>query len=312
MPMRVLVALTAPAALVGCGDSSSSDPQLPTDPPSAVTKVTSGGFSSPTDAVASPDGRTFYFAGFDDQQTPAIFKVSSEPGSTAELLAVGEPFAAPTGLVLSCDGATLYIADLGADTGGDEGAIFSLSTAGGAVTDLGTTGVARPSGLAMHADCATLAVSGRTVDGKPGVFGIATAGGSARTVYAGDPLVSPTGLHIDTDGVHWLMDHRAAGMTGEGVLWAIPSDGSSITEVISDLRMGTTGGVSLTAGGGTAVMPTLDANGVAQLTSVAIASGEVTQLAVPDMTDPSGIRTARETGVFAVVDSEASAIYRAE
>jgi hypothetical protein len=30
------------------------------------------------------------------------------------------------------------------------------------------------------------------------------------------------------------------------------------------------------------------------------------------MTDPSGLRTAREAGVFAVVDSEAGAIYRAE
>jgi hypothetical protein len=108
------------------------------------------------------------------------------------------------------------------------------------------------------------------------------------------------------------MDHRAAGEHGEGVLFAIAADGSAPTEVASDLRMGTFGGVSLTAGGGTAVMPTLDADGRGQLTSVDIASGTVQQLAAPELVDPAGLRTARQAGVFAVVDSEGGAIYRAQ
>ena len=183
MAKRALAALTlAPAALVGCG---SSDTDLPTDPPTEIKQVTTGGFQSPTDAVSSPDGKTFYFAAYDMEKNPAIFKVSSEPGS-------------------------------------------------------------------------------------------------------------------------------AAGDQGEGVLWAIPADGSTATAVISNLRMGTTGGVSLTAGGGTAVMPTKDVEGNAQLTSVNIKTGETLQLAAPAMTDPSGLRTARGAGVFAVVDSEAGTIYRAE
>ena len=108
------------------------------------------------------------------------------------------------------------------------------------------------------------------------------------------------------------MDHLAAGADGEGVLYAIPSDGSSATEVVSNLHMGTPGGVSLTAGGGTAVMPTRDDQGHAQLTSVDIESGEVSQLAVPNLVDPTGVRTARGAGVMVVVDSEAGAIYRAQ
>jgi hypothetical protein len=95
------------------------------------------------------------------------------------------------------------------------------------------------------------------------------------------------------------------------VLFAIPSDGSKATEVMSSLRMGTPGGVSLTAGGGTAVMPTRDENGAAQLTSVDIATGAVTQMPTPDMADPTGLRTARKAGVFVVVD-QAGTIYRAE
>ena len=307
MTKRALAALTAaPFALVGCGSSSND---LPSDPPSQVTKVTSGGFQSPTDAVSSPDGKTFYFSAYDDEKNPAIFRVSSEPGATAEAIAVGEPLDHPIGLVMSCDGATLYIADIGDENGN----IFALSTtAGGTPQNLNATGIIRPSGLAMRSDCKTIHATGRTEAGEPALFSISTEGGVATTVYKGAPLISPTGLHVDDQGVSWVMDHRAPGANGEGVLFAIPADGSAANEVVSNLLMGTTGGVSLTAGGGTAVMPTKDADGNGQLTSVNIASGEMVQLAAPEMIDPSGLRTARKAGVFAVVDSEAATIYRAE
>lgn len=306
---RVLVAvLAAPTALAACGGSD-DDESVPFSPPTSVAKVASGGFSSPTDAVASLDGGTFYFAAYNDLKEPAIFQTSSEPGSTAAQMTAGDPLEMPIGLVLSCDGGTLFIADMG---GEEDGGILAMSTSGGAATKLLVNGMLRPGGLAMASDCETIYATGRTTDGAPALFAVSIAGGEARVVYQGAPLVSPTGLHIDSDGVSWVMDHRAAGASGEGVLFAIPADGSAATEVISDLRMGTPGGVSLTSGGGTAVMPTRDRDGNAQLTSVHIASGEMNQLAAPDMIDPAGLRTARDASVFAVVDSEAGAIYRAE
>jgi DNA-binding beta-propeller fold protein YncE len=305
MATRVLVtSLAAPLALSGC--SSSND--LPSDPPKRVEKVTSEGFTSPTDAVASLDGRELYFTAYDLEKQPAVFRTAASGGSTAEKLAAGEPLESPLGLVLSCDGKTLYVADIG----GDAGAVLSIGTSGGALTDLAVTGIVRPGGLAMGPDCATLFATGRTDDGKPALFSISTQGGAAATVWAGEPLSSPTGVHVDDAGVAWVMDHRATGAQGEGVLFAIPADGSAATEVISDLRMGTFGGVSLTAGGGVAVMPTVDAEGRGQLTSVEIASGTMQQLAAPELVDPAGLRTARAAGVFAVVDSEGGAIYRAE
>jgi hypothetical protein len=183
---------------------------------------------------------------------------------------------------------------------------------GSAVAALGATGIVRPGGLAMAKDCATLYATGRTEAGEPAIFSMPAAGGAASVVYKGDPLVAPSGLHIDNDNVVWGMDNRAHGDNGEGVLFAIPADGSAATPVISNLRMGTPGGVSLTAGGGTAVMPTRDADGNAQLTSVNIKTGEIAQLAAPTMIDPAGLRTARKAGVFAVVDQEGNAILRAE
>lgn len=300
MAKRFVVAALALSACSGDG--------LPTDPPKKLTKVAQGGFTSPSDAVASPDGRTFYFAAYDAQKQPSLWKTSSRPGSTAEELASGDPLGTPIGLVLSCDGRTLYVADLG----GDAGAVLAISTSGGTPGDLGASGIVRPGGLAMGPDCKSLYVTGRTADGTPALFRMPVAGGAASVVWMGAPLVAPTGLHVDSAGVAWVMDHLAAGAHGEGVLFAIPSDGSAATEVISNLRMGTPGGVSLTAGGGTAVMPTRDDDGRAQLTSVDIASGEMAQLAAPDLIDPAGLRTARSAGVFAVVDSEGGAIYRAE
>lgn len=304
MAKRLLVALAStPLALIGCHTSE----DLPSDPPTTVTEVSSGGFESPTDAVASPDGRKFYFAAWNMDKQPTLFTVSSAPGSAPAVLASGDPLEAPINLVLSCDGATLYVADLG----DEDGKVLSTSTSSGALTTLESTGITRPGGLAIGPDCKTLYVTGRLADGTPALFTMPTGGGEARVVYQGEPLISPTGLHVDSEGVAWVLDHNAQGPGGAGVLFAIPSDGSKATVVVSNLRLGTPGDCSLTAGGGTAVIPTRDADGNAQLTSVDIASGEITQLATPDMHDPTGFRGARKAGVFAIADSEAGRIYSA-
>ena len=310
MARRLLVVLAStPAALIGCHASEDGLPgSLPSTPPTSVTQVTSGGFQSPTDVVASPDGRSFYFAAWGMDGVPGLFQVAAAPGSAASVLAAGAPLEAPLGLVMSCDGKTLYVADLG----GEAGAIIAASTAGGAPVPLAATGVSRPGGLALGPDCKTLFVTGRLTDDTPAVFALPVGGGSARVIYQGAPLVAPTGLYVDSDEVAWVMDHRAQGQDGEGVLFAIPSDGSAAGEVASNLRMGTPGGVSLTAGGGTAVMATRDADGHGQLTTVDIASGELAQLPVPEIKDPAGLRTARQAGVFAIVDSESAAIFRAQ
>ena len=297
MAKRLWVALlSTPAALIGCHSSSDG---LSSDPPSSIEEVTSGGFQSPTDAVASPDGKTLYFAAWDLQRQPTLFSVSTEARGAAAPIAAGDPLEAPIGLVLSCDGKTLYVADLG----GEAGAILAMSTDGGALAPLTATGLSRPGGLAMGPDCKSLFASGRLDDGTPAVFQIPVGGGDARVVYHGAPLVAPTGLHVDSQGVIWQMDHVAQDGAGQGVLFAIPSDGSKATIIASNLNMGTPGGVSLTAGGGVALVPTRDADGNAQLTSIDIATGKVEQLPAPMMVDPAGVRTARGAHVVALTDN---------
>ena len=131
----VAALLSAPVALIG---ACHSDTDLPSDPPKSLIKVTSGGFVSPGDAVASPDGRDFFFTGYTDDadRLPSIFKTSSQPGSTAAALASGDPLEAPIGLVMACDGSQLYVADMGSEVG----AVFSLSTGGGALARMALEG----------------------------------------------------------------------------------------------------------------------------------------------------------------------------
>ncbi|HVV88435.1 MAG TPA: hypothetical protein VHE35_35575 [Kofleriaceae bacterium] len=296
-----LAAPALPTLLAACADDGAG---LPADPPSSVTLVAWGGFTAPTDAVSSPDGATFYFAARDGQGQPAIFSVSSEPGSTAHARQAGAPLAGPTGLVMSCDGATLYVAD--------PSGVYSMPAAGGALTAVAVGGVDHATGLAMASDCTTLYATGRTTDDQPALFSFPTTGGIARIVHMGQPLVEPSGMFIDDLNVAWVMDALAAGQDGPGVLFAIPSDGSTATPVMSNLHMGSPGGVSLTAGGGTAVIPTRDVSNKTQLTTVKIATGAVVNVPAPDILAPAGIRVARGAGVFAVVDAAGDAIYRAD
>src|SRR2546428_2687241 len=286
----------------GCGPGATSPAPLPTAPPTMVTAVATSGFTSPTDAVASPDGRTFYFGGVTDPGgDPAVFSIAAAGGAVSRIV-VGDPLSYPTGLVLSCDGGTLYVADSASAGGagtGDEGAVFSLGTASGTLADLGVTGVSSPQGLAMGPDCQTLYISGQDASGAGAIFRVSADGGPATAIATGSPLVSPTGLHVDSQNVVWALDHLALGMNGIGVLYSI-APGGAPAEVVSGLRLGAPGGVSLTAGGGTAVIPTRDAAGQGQLTAITIATGAVTNLPAPQMLDPAGLRTARSAGVFAV------------
>ena len=71
----VVAAIATPLVAVACHGSDS----LPTDPPTKTSLVAKGGFTSPGDAVSSPDGAEFYFTGYleDEDRTPAILHTSS-------------------------------------------------------------------------------------------------------------------------------------------------------------------------------------------------------------------------------------------
>jgi hypothetical protein len=264
--------------------------------------------------VSSPDGTTFYFGAFTDADEPAIFRVPAAGGTAMALTpATGHGLVYPSGLVLSVDGTTLFIADPQADPDGDgvDGAIFSMPVAGGTPVALPLMGAAEPNSLGVNGASTQLYFAGRTAAGVAAVLSVPIAGGMARTV-ATTPLVAPTGLYVDSDDVVWVLDHLAEGPVGVGVLFSITPAGV-VTPIVSGVQLGTPGGVSLIAGGGTAVVSGRDATtGAGQLWAIDLTSMEVDPVPLPGFIDPAGLRTARGAGVFAMVDSEGNAIFRGE
>ncbi|HEU5056839.1 MAG TPA: hypothetical protein VFU21_09960, partial [Kofleriaceae bacterium] len=226
-------------------------------------------------------------------------------------LHAGFPLEDPTGLVLSCDGGTIFLADIGPEASeleDGQSLLYAWDVAGGALSAITTTGMAEAASLAIGPDCATLYATGYADDGAPGLFRLSPAGGAAEAVLTGGPLQSPSGVFVDADGVAWVMD-QLPGRGSGGVLWAV-SPGGEASEVVSGLGLSEPAGVSRVAGGGTAVIANRTADGEGQLLAVHIESGERTEIAT-SMIEPAGLRTAREAGVFAIADSDGDAIYRA-
>lgn len=301
--LSTVLVLSASVTVGGCAPFGSAAKDLPT----SVKQVARGGFTSPADAVASPDGETFYFSARTDAGSAAFFRVVAKPGSQATALASGGPLLAPRGLVLSCDGLTLY-----GSSGGKSGApIYALPTAGGVLTALNTTGIGEVYGLAIGPDCKTLFVTGRTPSEQPALFKVDKSGGAAQVVLSGAPLLAPGAVFVDAKSVAWVMD----GATASGQLFAVPADGQGgpATTVVSGLRVSAVGGgVSLNSLGGTAMITTHAPDGSSELTAIELATGERTEIPTPEIRDPTGLRTARSAPVLAVADTSGDAIFRVE
>jgi DNA-binding beta-propeller fold protein YncE len=307
---RIMTGLLALAAVAGCNSGPTGSPAKPTK----VELVTDTGFRQAGAVESSPDGTTFYAAAYDDTGRPTVFSIDVDSGDVAPLHA-GEPFLYPADLAMSCDGSTLYVADTGmgvpdseigdpAQALGQAGGVHVLSTADGSVSQLPTSGLARAAGVVVSVDCETLYIAGWTDMEVPAVFKLPVAGGATEVVYEGMPLRSPTGLHVDANGVSWVMDHEARNEQGEGLLFAITPEGE-ISEVIGGLGMGRHGGVSLVPAGVTAAIPTY--NEATKQTELVVAnteSGEVSSVPIPDLAHPTGVAAAREAPVMVIAGEQ--------
>jgi len=314
---RIMSGLLAISAGLGC---NSGDDALPTTPPTKVELVTDAGFRDAGAVAVSPDGKTFYVAASDEEGQPAIFSVDVASGSVTALH-TGEPLLYPSDIEVSCDGSQLFVTDMGLgsaddtefdDTDEDEtpvatGGIQLLAADGSSISTLDSTGIARAAGIVLGSDCDTLFATGWTDGLQPALFTVPSAGGAATVIHEGEPLVSPTGVHVDSDDVAWVMDHLALNAEGEGMLFAITLEGE-VFEVISALDMGRHGGVSLVPGGQTAVMPVLNDDGEGQLVTANTVSGDVSRIDTPHIAHPTGVAAARNAPVMAIAGEQSISI----
>ncbi len=321
--MTRLTVLVSLAALVLAACSSDSDQvPLPEGPPTQVALVTDENIASPMDAVASHDGKTFYFTAYDTSPTAnaespaAIFSVPAR-GGTPRVLFEGPPLEDPSGLVLSCDGETLFVSDISAEgavgsseVGADESPLYRFDLGSKTLSPISTPGIAEAGSLALSSDCSTLYITGYNEAGEAALFRMPAAGGAVSVVLAGEPLLAPTGVYVDENNVAWVMDQQPHDVTG-GVLFAVAEDGS-VSRVMGELGTSEPAGVSLFADTGIAVIPHRDRDSGSQILTVDINSGEMTVIDTPQMVEPAGMRSARNAGVIAIVDMDGNAIYRAQ
>lgn len=191
----------------GNGDAPAAGPFRSMEPAANAP----GLFSEPRVGVPLGDGSVAFLAsveGASDQELAragARVAVWLKPAGDAppRVLYAGDKLVNPFDIDASLDGKTLYIADIAGGAEGD-GAIVSISPSGGEPTEL-VSGYA-PRGLTVSDD-GRIFFSG--IDETTGEAGVFTLSGSAvLRVFAGAPLVDPSGIAVLKNGGVLVADTR--------------------------------------------------------------------------------------------------------
>jgi DNA-binding beta-propeller fold protein YncE len=168
-------------------------------------------FTQPRAGVPLADGRVVFLATVEgltiDETTAAGERVGVfmqlAGGAAPTVLYAGDKMVNPFDIDVSPDNRTLYIADPAAGSEG-QGAILTLPVAGGEPSEA-VSGKA-PRGVTV-ADDGKVYFSGIDQDnGDPAVFLL--HGATVSTVFAGSPLVDPSGLAVLADGTVLVAEPR--------------------------------------------------------------------------------------------------------
>ncbi|MBM4367017.1 MAG: hypothetical protein FJ102_12460 [Deltaproteobacteria bacterium] len=193
------------------------------------------------DVVATEDGA--YVAGFNLAGEAGIWWFDAAGGAATEVYA-GDPLVMPTGLALSGDQSTLYVSDLGvvSSSGTMNGAVYSLASGGGALTELGADdSIDLPGDVAEQHGGSGLYVSGFDSTGNAAIFSL--SGGTATALSSGGSLVDPTAIAVSPDG-NWLfvIDSLAADGRAAVIRFELPGFASMV--VASGFQVAFPGGVA--------------------------------------------------------------------
>jgi hypothetical protein len=328
-PLIALAALAGGAMTQGCGDGGGGTNTGGSGPGGTSTNTgtstgtgtggiggTGGtgvgtidkGIDSPIALDATPDdtGSMIYFTAV-GPNGPGVF--SAPPEGAAKQLAAGDPFAAPFGIAIGTDGKQLYVADPGADTGGDRGAIFVLPIGGGNPTALSGSADTVPRGLEIAGEGGkdVLYFTGNDkTDGQPGVFKLDAGGGTVSAVAKGAPFRDPGGVAIASNGDLYVSDTvSAASHTAE----IIKVSGGAATVLVSDIRIGYPAGVALSSDEKTLFVSGYDPDTLTdRLIAIDLGTNAVSLMFAAEIgsfREAAGLHRAKKAEVFAWADSSA-------
>jgi hypothetical protein len=283
-----------------------------------VTQIANGDeFARPFDATPDSTAGIVYFTALNDEGESSIFQVQvADPPALATAAAVfeGPPLVAPFGLALSGDGATLYIADPGADedttdADGYKGEIWTLDTSGGNPQNVTQAQGYRARGIEVANDGNDDVVyftGNDPATGIPGVFSMPAGGGTITTLVNGGGLVDPSGIAVNAAGIAYVGDS----IGGEGGVATIFEVSDAAVPLVTDLKVGYPVGVSLDGNETHLFVSGIDPlTGFDVLYSIDLSDNAVTQFdaGLEDLNEAAGLHRARNVNTFAFADANADA-----
>jgi sugar lactone lactonase YvrE len=286
--------------LAACGDGDGgSAPALGDAGIRAATVVAQTDASQqPVDAVPSPDGRLIYYlATGDSSASAALFRVNADGGPVSTVLS-GAPLVKPTGLAISTDGSRVFAAD-------PEVGIVTTPVGNASPVVLAGTEARQPRGMDVVSTPGGDVVYFTGVDpggSATGLFRIPASGGPVIAVAQGPPFVSPDAVVVAHDGVAYLSDRGSE--PGRGTVFRVR--GTNVDPVLSDLHLGSPGGVTLVHDDATLLVSSLDGHSHAdQVLFLDLASGRTaaaTKVIGANRNSSGGLHRAYAAAVLAWAD----------
>ncbi len=301
----------------GTSGTSGGSSGTPTPPPPpagdlGIAKAANDAqFTSPFDATPDPDGKVIYFTAVSLKGGPAVYKVGADGQGLTQLFA-GDPLVSPFGISITDDGKTLVVADSGAEFDTEErGALFTMSTGGGAPTVMAGTQGTLPRGVDVRGDSLYYTgISGTFPKSVGAVYKMPVAGGNPTALASGAPLREPAGIAVTKTGDVYVLD-AAAASTRHASVFKIA--GGAPTEVARDIMVGFPSGLALSADESAIVVSALDDTlGTDAVYTVPVGGGDrkllgdAVQKTIGNFVESSGLHRARNTGVFAWADGRAN------
>jgi DNA-binding beta-propeller fold protein YncE len=299
------IAVVSTGAIAACsnsGGSGSANPafELGTLSPAANDPTV----SSPFDATPDLTGHNIYFTAI-GANGPGVFQVAASGGPITQLFA-GAPFVSPMSIAISSDGATLFVSDIGAQTGNaDGGAIFALPVGGGTPTDMGEADGMVPRGLEVAGDI--LYFTGTSSDRQPGVFAMNVAGGPVSTIAKGMPFQSPSGVTVDKAGNLYVVD-AASTNSQHASIYKLPMSGTP-TVFVDNIAVGYPAGIVLNMAESELLVSALDpSKGTDVVLTIDVESAAVTPFStgIGGFVEAAGLHRAHGADIFAWADSRAN------
>jgi hypothetical protein len=211
------------------GDGGPDAPSVGTPPFRSVEPAANApaAFSQPRAGVPLRDGSIVFIAtleGISDEEKAnggARIGVWLQPaaGGAPIVLYAGDKLVNPFDLDASLDGTTIYVADVAGGAEG-RGALLALATTGGEPTAV-VDGWA-PRGVTVGGDDRVYFSGIDDVTGESGVFML--AGGAVTRLFAGPPLVDPSGIAVLRDGRVLVADTRLFDAVSDGTTGTIGSE----------------------------------------------------------------------------------------